>query len=219
MAIKKWIKDKFASTINYVTVRIGTGTLQWPISDEFLSPQAGKKDVNLATAIRLISDSIAGLPILVEEETIVEGKDTWETDADNPLNTLIQEPNPFHDKCDWVKHILQSLILSGNSYFFSFDDKELWPVPIGMMAPAISKETGKPVGYYWDPYGPKKKFYKIEEIFHIKLYDATTPFLGSSPTISVLEQMRSNKYAVGVNKNFFKNNATPGVLFEGDDVV
>lgn len=226
--LMQWLRSKFSSgndgEISYRTVYIGRHPVLMPVTDEFGVSDADNRDVNVAVAFRIISESIAELPILGQKRTIANGKEAWETELDSAVSALFQRPNPFHDKTDLVCHILQSLLSDGNSYFIISGTKgiapklELWPSPPSMMQLAVAKKTGRPFGYIYDPYNAKV-FFKLEEIWHIKLYHRDSPFLGKSPLVPALNQMRANKYAVEHNKKFFENGAEPSLLFQYENAM
>lgn len=218
----KWLGGKFGvgdDTSRQVTVWIGRRPILMTI-DEFSKISAHKKDVNLAVAVRLIANSLAQLPIVIEEKLQIDGKTVWEPVDEHPAIGLFEDPTPFNDAVDIKKHIIQSLILDGNSYNIiarhrSLVVNELWPVPVGMMSPSFRKSDGLPAAFIYDPYGAKQR-YPIEEILHIKLYDAATPFLGASMVTPIYEQLLGNRYAVQYNRKFFENGASVDLLFANE---
>lgn len=184
--------------------------------ETFQDSELDRKDVNIAVAVRAVSDSIAGLPIEIKRKILKDGEEVWENDTDHTLNELFAEPNRFNDGNQVIKHFCQSLIVTGNGYalieFNVTDPTGLWLMTPWMIA--LERDANNiPSHYLLDPY--RRKIRKeIEEVLHIFLYHFTNPFEGTFPNQPIKDQVQSNRMAVLWNKNFFINGAIPDVLFE-----
>ena len=221
-----WLKSfpvwgrKFSSDdddlINQRVIYIGHQPVYITGATGVSTADADQKDVNVAVAFRLVSDAIAGLPIVVEKKEIINGEESWTADNEHPVYNLLTRPNSFHDRFDIQKHILQSILSDGNCYIVlahneSIVINEMWPIPPGKMLPAFDKKTGFPTRYLLDPFGKKVPF-DLKDVLHIRIYDRNTPFLGVSPLKPGMEEVKANQYAVDFNGQVFQNGAYPGML-------
>lgn len=184
------------------------------------SDQASSVDKNVSVGIRLMSDTICSLPINVEGRTAINGVETWENIPDHPAKKLLIHPNDFHDSDDIMRHIIQSLIQTGEAYFYFergiSEPTQLIPVPMLMMQLVYNKNTGMPSHFVYDPY-KSKRVMQPEDVLYLRLYDASRPFEGKAAVTPIMEQILSSMHAVEINKQFFKNGALLSMLFGYDE--
>jgi len=186
--------------------------------EAFQDSEINQKDVNVAIAVRLISNAISGLPVKVQRQMSKEGDSVWEDDDIHELNGILRQPNPFHNLQEILCHACQSLIITGNAkYQIAIKGlgtpTAIWPHPSHMIKLIYDKGTGLPSHYLLDP-NKRKIVLKMEEVIHLKLYHMLSPFDGIFPNQPVQDQVESNRYALQWNKLFFNNGAVPDLLFE-----
>lgn len=183
--------------------------------------QAGNIDKNVSVAIRLISDAICQLPIVVEQKVATPSGIAWEAVEDHPLAERLKYPNEFHDSGDFVKHIIQSLILTGVADLTmpkgmpGDGPLALMPVPMTMMQLKYDK-SGAPSHFVFDPSRQRIRF-EFDEVLHFRLYDAQNPFEGKSMVKPIMDMILSTMHAIDINKQFFKNGALLSMLFSYQD--
>lgn len=205
---KKGAADSYAQRIVYVG---GRPIYMWV--DEASEFNIDRRDINIATAVQLIVNALSGLPITIK----AKDGDAWVTVEDHPALELLYRPNPFHNHDDIIAHIIQSLTCAGNSYFIQEKEKSieynrLWPVPPTMMQLVLDKQSGRPLRYIYDRMKLKIPF-KLEEVFHIRWYHMSNPFMGSSMIHPAMGHISNKLNALEYNKQFFKNGASPEMVF------
>lgn len=181
---------------------------------------AERQDANIATAVRLISNTISGLVPLVHYKDYSDGKLKYVPEDDHPVSELLSHPNPEHTSAELLTHVSQSLLLNGNAFVgIEQSMTELWPLETKKVEVQRS-DNGRIVAYKYSP-RLQEIPYKPEEIIHLRLYNANDPFYGRSGVEPLRNQILTDHYADKYNCNFFKNNATPGTVFmpEGNDLT
>ncbi len=204
-------KKSDSSVVQRVVYVGGRPIYMW--TDEASESNIDRRDINVATAIQLISDALSGLPVVIQTKS----PDGWIDAPDHPAEALLTQPNPFHSQLEIVTHIIQCLTCTGDAYFLKEKEKSveynrLWPVPPWMMKMLFNKTTGRPAGYLYDP--TKMKIpYKLEDVFHIRWYHMSSPFTGSSPIKPAMPHLNNKDKAVKYNAKFFENGASPELVF------
>lgn len=180
---------------------------------------AERQDANIATACRLIGDSIANLPLQIMSKEIIDGKEQFVADDSHPAIALMSEPNYYHYWHEIILHMVQSLILGGNSYHqilkVNSETIELWPIE-SWLIDLLKDQYGRPIGYIYAKDRPEQRKFSLEEILHVRLYNNRSIFQGRSHIEPLRTQILESYYADRYNTAFFKNDATPGGLFTPD---
>lgn len=188
------------------TVMVGSNPIYMYFPDGFNSAEADRRDPNLSRAVKVIGDSIAGLPILLKRRVIVDGDETLEDADDHPAGDLLRRPNELLRSDEIIRHIIQSLINAGNGYWYlelsGKTPKAIWPIIPGVLRPKYN-DLKIPIGYV------KKEergemFLKLEEVVHFRFYDMRTPFEGRNLVEPIADELACNKYALDLHKAVFQ---------------
>jgi len=175
---------------------------------------AERKNSTVATAVARVSDAVMRLPLRVMEVEVEDGKERFTPDDNHPGNEFLQAPNPYNDIAEIKVHEVQSLMLAGNSYLGmeldgSGQPTEFWPIE-SHRTRLVPDEQGMPTKYEYTVDQAKRVSYDLTEICHARIYNCNDPFYGRSRIEPAHSELLTTHYARQYNKNFFKNDATPG---------
>ncbi len=215
------IEQKSTSSTQRVVYIGGRPVFFWFDDITFLEHEIDQVDPNIATAINIVANAISGLPVKIKAKESGTNEISWVEILDHPAYDLITKPNPYHSQIDFFKHIIQSISITKQSWHIidksSSGVNALWPIPPWMMMLVLNK-LNRPLHYVYDPSNTKKIF-KLDEVLHVVNYHMSDPYRGLSPTKAIMDEVQSNDYASEYNKNYFKNNATPDMLFEQPELM
>lgn len=177
---------------------------------------AERQDANIATAIRLISEAIAGVPMRVTRQQVVDGEMQWIDDDNHEASDLLQDPNPYHSFDEIIQHVVQSLILTGNAFVGIEDEDveteiglELWPLETKKMELVKDSTKGYPVAFLYDPQVAKIR-YETDQMWYTRLYNLNDPYYGRGRITPIHKQILTDYYVDLYHKGYFKNGAVPG---------
>ena len=193
----------------------------------FLSGTASGKTVTERTAmqtsavyacVRVLSESLAGLPLQIYERTEDGGK-TLKTS--HPLyNLLHDEPNPEMTSFIWRETLMSHLLLFGNAYSQIVRNGRGYPIALYPLLPdrmSVERKPGGEIIYTYYSSKGEVKFRKWE-ILHI-------PGLGFDGLIGY-SPIQMAKNAIGMTlaaeeygSKFFANGATPGGILEHPSTI
>lgn len=154
----------------------------------------------------------------------------FEVDGVGPnkkLSKLLNErPNPFEDKIKLYRRAYLDLLLDGNAFFY-YDGTNIYVLPAADVEIVSDPRTFvkgynyKPSGYYsWESKKDKDTiFYKNDEVIHVKLDNDASIFRGKSPIKSLESIINIYNALLKFQKQFFKNNAVPGIVLTTDSVL
>jgi len=209
-------KKAVSSEIIQRIIRIGGRPVIFNAT-EFSESNVDLTNANVGLAVKIIGNNVSTLPLMVRRKARVNGKTTWVDEPDHDALQLFKEPNPHHSQYDIFTHIVQSLVITGKSYItmnpmFQKPPTELRPHPSWMFNIKYDKATGWPSGYIYDPYQKKINF-ELEEVLYTHFYHMSSPFEGANPLSAIMDEIKSNFYAIKWHQEYFKNSASPDVLF------
>ena len=204
--------DEWRQTV----IRIGNKPVTFT-TNKFDSSRPDRMDSNLGACIKLIANRISTLPIKIQTKKRVDGKMTWVDDDEHEALKLFKKPNPYNTQTDLMTHQVQSLLITGRSFItkdvvFNAPPSALWFFPSWMFENLYSKTDGKPTGFMYDKW-QKKIRYDIDEVIFTHFYDMGFAFDGVNPLSAIYDEIKSNFYAMQWHQAFFKNSATPDMLF------
>lgn len=168
-------------------------------------------------AINVIATNVARVPLVIYHKG-----DEKQKPVDHPVLNLFKNPNPLSSRF---------LLWEGTSVFFHLRGEAIWLLSesVGMRAGTskipsriwcldpqrfkhiINKETGDIVAWKYQV-GIKSQTFLPENIIHFKRFNPYDAYRGLSPIKSIQLVLDSDYDAQKYNRNFFKNNATPGGL-------
>ncbi len=177
-----------------------------------------REDVNVATAIRVIVNAIAGLPIVVRRREIgTDGSINYIEANDHEALEFFKRPNRFNTTKEIIRHNSTSVIMTGNAFTAFPKEKswngrrEFWLLP--SWTTRLSRNaSGFPDRYLYSP-DVKPIPFDLNEMIHCRLYNPIDPFYGSSPIEPLRRQLWTDYQAELFNLAFFKNDATPRTVF------
>ncbi len=145
------------------------------------------------------------------------------------LSKLLNDrPNPFEDRVKLFRRAYFDLLLDGNAFLY-YDGVSLFVLPANNVQIITDPKTFVK-GYlylvasnYSSYSGESKKQSTIEfsadEIIHIKMDNEESIFRGKSPIKSLNNIINIYNALLKFQKQFFKNNAIPGVVLTTDSVL
>ncbi len=148
------------------------------------------------------------------------------------LNKLLNDrPNPFEDRIKLFRRAYFDLIIDGNAFFY-YDGTNLYVLPAndvqiitdpktfikGYLFLVTSNYSSYATGAR-DTKNQSSIEFSAEEIIHIKMDNDESIFRGKSPIKSLDNIINIYNALLKFQKQFFKNNAVPGVVLTTDSVL
>lgn len=147
---------------------------------------------------------------------------------------LNRRPNPFEDRVRFMRRAILDFILDGNAFFY-YDGTSIYLLPANDVEIIPDQVTF--VSHYeyliTDPsdnvlevFGrvprtreARKLMFKPDEIIHVKADTEDSIYRGVSRLKSVDNLIKLYYELISFQKQFFKNNAVPGVVLTSDNVL
>lgn len=139
----------------------------------------------------------------------------------HPALTVWNHPNPFYDQSAFIEASQQHYELTGERWWVIARSEmlqgqgppvELWPVRPDRMTPV--KDPEKFIsGYVYDN-GQDEVPLALDQVIYSKRQNPTNPYRGLSPIAGLMTDIQGEKAASEWNRNFFKNDATPGGMIQ-----
>lgn len=148
------------------------------------------------------------------------------------LNKLLNDrPNPFEDRIKLFRRAYFDLLLDGNAFFY-YDGTNIYVLPANDMQIITDPKTFIK-GYLFlvtsnyssyatgarDSKNQSTIEFSADEIIHIKMDNDESIFRGKSPIKSLDNIINIYNALLKFQKQFFKNNAVPGVVLTTDSVL
>jgi HK97 family phage portal protein len=164
----------------------------------------------------------------IEVPFIIEG-----SSPAKKINKLLNiKPNPFEDRVRLFRRAFLDFILDGNAFFY-YDGDSIYLLPANDVEVVPDSKTF--VSHYnylvsnqqsYDSYGYGKNTRKAEairfepnEIIHIMTENEQSIFRGTSKLKPVIRLMELYFYMINFQRQFFKNNALPGLVLATDSIL
>ncbi len=155
-----------------------------------------------------------------------EGSD--EALTSGPIVDLFRRPNPWMSNTQLWEAVVISLETAGE--WFCIEDDEtsrdgipayLWVYNPDDMSPAHTTAGGTqgPMVGWWHKVKGERKFIATDQVLFDKYWNPRDPVRGLSPLRAARLTTESNFDALRYNRNFFKNDATPPVVFKWTDTL
>lgn len=140
----------------------------------------------------------------------------------HPLETLVEQPNPYYGGPLLWMATLVDYMTNGNAYWLKVRNgatgvKELWWIPAHLVEPKWDKEDSY---VDWYDYRPKGKTVRFEQgdIVHFRYgLDADNPRKGKSPLASVISEVLTDNEATLYTQTILKNLGVPGVVVSPEE--
>lgn len=147
------------------------------------------------------------------------------------LNKLLNErPNPFEDRIKLFRRAYFDLLIDGNAFFY-YDGTNLYVLPANDVQIITDPKTFVK-GYLFlvtsnytsfsggrDSKNQSSIEFSADEIIHIKMDNDESIFRGKSPIKSLESIINIYHALLKFQKQFFKNNAVPGVVLTTEAVL
>jgi HK97 family phage portal protein len=165
-------------------------------------------------AIRLLSESVAGLPVHVYRET----KGTKDKDNKHPAYPLLHDmPNPEMTSFDFWRAVMVSLLTWGNAYIRIIRDGGGQPTELYPLLPQtieIYRNKAGELRYRQYTAGGTQNIYRpVIDIMHIKGL-SSNGLIGYAPLELAAQSLGVSLSADKYGASFFANNANPGGVLE-----
>jgi HK97 family phage portal protein len=191
-------------------LRPGAGAFQsWQFREAVASGYHASVWVN--RCIGKIAESVSSVPW--KAQTDADGDGTYVDEASHPLQRLIDRPNPYSDRREFLTQLVQNLMLAGNAYIEIVRDRGI-PVHLYHMRPdwvrPVTDPEGYLAGYEWRVPGRRPVPMALEEVIHFKFVDPLNPHIGCSPLAAAAKTLQSEDSILKWNKGILDNSAVPG---------
>lgn len=199
--------------------------------EQMANPYAN--NVWVYAAVSAITTNLIPLPKVLDVRNTPEK----ELIDENPILSLLENPNPLMEGATFWEHVILNLQLptpktkGGQCFIFAESlterpvdlrrgeiPKELYPFSDEFITPIVDKSDGMTL-LGWKFWPDEKKppiLYKPHEVIRIHLVDPIHPLRGQSPIWSARLGLRQDFKAQTLNERFFDNNASLGGVLESD---
>lgn len=172
-----------------------------------------------ATEKRKFVAELKSIPAQDRADFIRTKDDTLEPEPDHPLQTLMEEPNPFFDRASTIERLTQHLLLGGNACLTKVRFPkangpviQLWIIEPDRVEPIPDREKFL-TRYEISQQGEEPIAIKPQDMIHFMLPDPENLYWGTSVLRSGAKTIDSDVEAVSWQKQSFENRAVPdGIL-------
>jgi HK97 family phage portal protein len=135
----------------------------------------------------------------------------------HPALVVWSKPNPFYTRQEFVESFEQHVDLTGEGWWVMYRDPrapalgpmEIWPVRPDRMQ-VVKSPTEFLLGYIYR--GPDGQDVPLDrdEVIQIRMPNPIDPYRGMGAVQSLLSTVQGQAAALAYNRNFFRNDASPG---------
>lgn len=180
--------------------------------------------------LEIIINACVSIPFKVTQQTTDSG-------PQKKISRLINlRPNPFEDRVRLMRRAFLDFLIDGNCFFY-YDGNFLYVLPAQDIEIITSpkslvekyvytvmtqeKDTSTGNGGYYT-YNPVKRTkhtieYSPDEIIHVKDDNDRSMFRGKSRLASLIELIRLYTALLDFQRQFFENNAIPGIVLKSEN--
>jgi HK97 family phage portal protein len=174
-------------------------------------------------AINLITHTASSIPLFVMHCRDCKNYNI----TDHNLSRLVERPNPFTSKVDFIELIIYHLLINGNAFVLKVHDlngdvNELHVLHPSSVEVLTDRSCSFVAGYVYRN-GSKVKEYMVNrvdgscDILHLKNFHPNNQVLGLSPFEAAADAIDQHNATMKWNKSLMKNSARPsGALFVKD---
>jgi HK97 family phage portal protein len=169
-------------------------------------------------AIKRIADAISQIPFQLTKESTGQVIHTY----DKGIIGLLEAPNPFQRRVDFMETVIMCLELTGNAFIELVKDTRGRPIEMYVLNPSrvtiIPSKKDYIAGYAFSVNG-RTIFFDREDIVHVKYTHPNNDYYGFSPLTAARVPIEVDKAANEWNHNFLLNGAWPvGALETENDI-
>lgn len=148
---------------------------------------------------------------------IDNGADELEEVSKHPIIDLLENPNPFETKYEFLYRAMTHIQLTGDSFVYFARNKRKDIKEMYVLQPDKIEIIPSPVNFI-DKYvlidlKQNQEFF-INEIMHIKLPSPNDPYYGASPLTACAMSVDIDEYQHKYQMNLYKNGAIPPIVLE-----
>jgi HK97 family phage portal protein len=184
-----------------------------------VTPETALQCSAFLACVRVISETVASLPLFVYERLEDGGK---QKASGLPLYRLLHtQPNPWQTAMEWREQMTALYLMYGNSYAEIRPGtqgrvSELWPLhPSRMEVERL--ENGRLRYLYREPDG-RQTVYTQDQIFHLR-WLSTDGVLGLQPPTLSRDAIGLARALEAHGSTYFANGARPGIVLESDNPI
>lgn len=220
--IQKYVSEK----LNPAQPAIAT------IAGKLISPQ---NDIDFMSAyhdIEIVNRCVDIIVAACAEMTFIVESDSLRPPTDRIDKLLNRYPNPFIDRIEFFRRAYLDYFIDGNVFFYyDFNENKLYHLPARYVSIVPDEKTY--VSKYIYNYGvtsglfsrsvndqSKKNIeYSPDEVIHIRSSSPFSEYRGDSKLQSAKRLIELYYSLIDFQKQFFKNNAVPGLVLQTDNVL
>ncbi len=170
------------------------------------------------TAVKIISQNIAQIPLVIHRVTVKAGKQVKEPLPDHPIIQLINAPNPHMTGAMLKYQTMAHLELTGDAFWWlvRFGNEMVPSWIIGLKPDRVRIVPSKTtfISHYEYRVGAEVINIVPEEIIHFKYFNPDDDYRGQGTLQAARDTVNLDISAKRFNKNFFKNGAHPGLAIQ-----
>lgn len=199
-----------ASDVTRLMVQMYLGQAIWtPKQYDKLAEEGYNQNVWVYRCIQAIAEASAGVDWLVYQK---DSKGHLKELEGHAVLDLLDRPNEFMSKKEFIETVVAYLLLSGNSYIEQNGPDngaplELWPLRPDRMKVFADAKTFIG-GYEYEVNGNKFKF-DAKKVIHLKTFNPTNDFYGLSPISIASRGIDTDNAANTWNAALLQNGARP----------
>lgn len=186
-----------------------------------VTPEGSLRIATVLSCIRLISESIASIPLIVYRRT---GKNGRERARNHPLYRVLHDaPNEYQTSFEFRETLQGHLSLRGNAFAFIDWDvagrvKQLIPMMPDRVGFGKDKASGRLRYSYDQPEGGSREYFEPEEILHLRGL-SSDGLVGFSPIDVARESFGLSIATEEYGARFFSNGTHVGSYLETPEVL
>lgn len=185
-----------------------------------------QKNVDVFSVINWIAEQASNVPLQVQRW---DGE-KWIEDKNNPLQKLIDRPNPYQDGVEQRAEVYTFYLTTGNAYEYAprieggnSDGQALekWVMPSQFTNIRTGGWMNPVAGYELDMFGSNPRFMPFKDVLHIRTpnleYGEGQELYGMSPLRAGLLSLNRSNANSTASTNSFENMGMAGIISEKTD--
>lgn len=215
--------SKIASWFKAKTVVVGLNQLSRIFSDTWGNSKylgAYEKSLYVYACVSKIAEKVASTRFQAYQ--IINSKGDIKELMVHPVLDLINKPNPFQTKTQFLETTIINLKLSGNAFWFKVRNGSGKVIELWNLRPDLITIINDPElyikAYKLQKQDGKTELFKPEDIIHFKYSSPLDEYFGMSPLRPAAVRVDIEEFANKYQRDFFVNNARPDAVleFEGE---
>lgn len=208
MSFKNFLNEKLYFGSSYMPVGGSSSEISQPVTYD---PARLKENPTANRCINMIVDAVAGIDYEIKDEPKLVG--SQRTREDTVLSMINRQPNKFMDANAFWRNITLDLIYEGNAYIL-VDGTTLSILPARRMS-VVGTTSHLITHYLLD----SEQEFKFDQIIHIKDNNNNSLKVGDTRLRALKDIVALHNKMKTFQKNFFENNAMPGIVLMSPNTV